>query len=61
MQENTKSDVVKGAKAAAAVTGLNEREIYYLVQTEGVPYRRVGRSLFFSRDTLLSALRPEQE
>lgn len=49
-------DVLKGAKAAGAATGLSAREIFYLVERSHIPARRVGRSLFFSRRALLAAL-----
>jgi len=52
------SDVLKGAKAAADATGLTAREIFYLVERQYVPFRRVGRQLYFSRAALLAALRP---
>lgn len=52
------SDLLKGAAAAASATGLERRDIYYLVECERVPYRRVGRQLFFSRTALLKALLP---
>ena len=52
-------DILKGARAAAKATGLKERDIYYLVERDHVPFRKVGRRLFFSRAALLAALRPE--
>lgn len=52
------SDILKGARAAALATGLKEREIYYLVERNHVPFRRVGRQLFFSRKALIEALQP---
>lgn len=53
-------DVLKGAKAAGAATGLSAREIFYLVECGHIPARRVGRSLFFSRRALLAALGAHQ-
>lgn len=53
------SDVLKGAKAAAEATGLTPREIFYLVERQYVPFRRIGRQLYFSRAALLTPLRPE--
>ncbi len=53
------NDLIKGAKGAARATGLQERDIYYLVQCNAIPYRKVGRLLYFSRSQLLASLRPE--
>lgn len=46
------SDLLVGAKAAATFTGLTERAIYHLVETERLPVIRKGRSLFFLRSSL---------
>lgn len=54
------NDLLKGADAAAHATGLKRRDIYYLVECERVPFRRIGRQLFFSRSALMDALLPAE-
>lgn len=47
-----KDDLIKGAKAAARFTGLSERAIYHLIDTERVPHSKVGRDLYFRKSEL---------
>ena len=45
-------DLLKGAKAAAAYTGLTERAIYHLVDNERIPHTKIGRDIFFRKSLL---------
>lgn len=49
------SDLLRGARAASEFTGLTERAIYHLVETDRLPVIRKGRSLFFRRSSLEKA------
>jgi excisionase family DNA binding protein len=45
-------DLLRGAKAAAEYTGQSERAIYHMVETCRMPFRRVGRDLYFRKSEL---------
>lgn len=45
-------DLIAGAEAAAAHTGLSVRQIYHLVYAEQLPVIRKGRRLFFRKTEL---------
>lgn len=48
-------DLIKGAKAAADYTGLNEREIYHLVEKDALPVIRLGTRVLYFRKSDLDA------
>ena len=52
-------DLIAGAKAAAAFTGLSERAIYHLVEARQLPVIRKGRKLYFRRSELMAAFSSE--
>ena len=45
-------DLLVGADQAAAFTGLSRRTIYYLVDQNEIPFRRVGARLYFRKSAL---------
>jgi excisionase family DNA binding protein len=45
-------DLLAGADAAAAFTGLTRRVIYHLVDAGTIPVTRIGRRLYFRRSEL---------
>jgi len=49
---NLADDLLCGAEAAAAYTGLSVRQIYHLVYAEELPVLRKGRKLFFRKSSL---------
>jgi excisionase family DNA binding protein len=55
------ADLIHGAASAAEYTGLTERTIYHLVETQQIPVIRKGRSLFFRKSELEAAFRSEVE
>lgn len=46
------ADLIDGADAAAAFTGLSRRQIYRLTEQGHLPVIRKGRRLFFRRSEL---------
>lgn len=50
-------DLLAGADAAAAYTGLTRRVIYHLVESGVLPVKRIGRRLYFRRSELDSVFR----
>ena len=46
------ADLINGAAAAAAYTGLPQRTIYHLVETGQLPAIRKGRRLYFRKTEL---------
>lgn len=54
------TDLIKGAKAAAAYTGLAPRTIYHMVENGTLPVIRKGaRTLFFRKSELEDAFRSD--
>lgn len=49
-------DLLKGAKGAAAYSGLTQRAIYHLIENERLPVVRLGRALYFRKSELDEAL-----
>jgi DNA binding domain, excisionase family len=52
MTEPLSQDLLTGADAAAAYTGLTRRVIYHLVESGALPVKRIGRRLYFRRSEL---------
>jgi len=52
-------DLIAGAKAAAAFTGLTERQIYHMTEQGHLPVIRKGKKLFFRRSSLEAAFTAE--
>lgn len=52
MPQSLSDDLLAGAGAAAAYTGLSRRVIYHLVDSGVIPVRRIGRRLYFRRSEL---------
>ena len=50
--EMLSADLINGAAAAAAYTGLPQRTIYHLVETGQLPAIRKGRRLYFRKTEL---------
>ena len=48
-------DLIKGARAAAAYTGLTERSIYHMTERGLLPVIRKGRTLFYRKSDLDAA------
>jgi len=46
------SDLISGAEAAAAYTGLPRRVIYRLTEQGHLPVRRMGRRLYYRKSEL---------
>lgn len=52
-----KEDLIVGAKAAAAFSGLTERQIYHMTELGSLPHMKRGRRLFFRKSELEAAFR----
>jgi excisionase family DNA binding protein len=52
MSGNLVNDLLPGANAAAAFTGLTSRTIYHMVEKGELPVIRKGRRLYFRRSEL---------
>lgn len=57
MPPSLRDDLLFGAAAAAAHTGLTRRIIYHLVEAGALPVIRKGRRLYFRRSELDQAFR----
>lgn len=53
------TDLVSGAKGAAAFTGLAPKAIYHMVANGSLPVIRKGRKLFFRKSELEAAFSSE--
>ena len=47
-----RDDLIAGASAAAAYSGLTPRAIYHLVEENRLPVVRMGKRLYFRRSEL---------
>ena len=52
-------DLISGAKGAAQFTGLSERQIYHMVNTDLLPVIRKGKRLYFRKSHLEKAFGPD--
>lgn len=52
-------DLIAGARAAAAYSGLTERQIYHMSEQGLLPAIRRGRKLFFRKSELEAAFRSD--
>lgn len=52
-------ELLKGAKGAAAYSGLTERQIYHLADQGLLPCRRLGKSLYFLKSDLNAVFRSQ--
>lgn len=56
---NLASDLIAGAEAAAAFSGLSARSIYHMVEAGQLPVIKKGRRLFFRKSELEKAFSSE--
>lgn len=52
MAEELADDLLAGADAAAAYCGLSRRIIYHLTETGDLPFKRIGRRLYYRKSQL---------
>jgi hypothetical protein len=53
------NDLIVGARAAAAFSGLTERQIYHMAEAGTLPCFKRGKRLFFRKTELEAAFRSE--
>ena len=53
------NDLLNGAKAASDFVGVTPRVIYALVEQEALPFRRIGKRLYFRKSELEAAFRSQ--
>jgi predicted DNA-binding transcriptional regulator AlpA len=52
MADELADDLLAGAAAAAAYSGLSQRVIYHLTETGALPVKRIGRRLYYRKSEL---------